>query len=170
MENIPKEGGLILCSNHAGELDMFFTGYKMKRLIHFMAKSELFENPFLRWFFTNIGAFPIKRGVADLGAARAVYKLLKTGNIVGIMPEGTRTKGKQKEDIKIKSGAVMFAYSAGVPILPVGVSSNHKLFSKVNVNYGMPFILESKTGRKPTSQELEEMSEELMSRIYSLVE
>ncbi len=45
IENIPKNGGAILCPNHVGQLDMFFIGIKTKRLIRYMAKEELFLNP-----------------------------------------------------------------------------------------------------------------------------
>ena len=61
MENVPKEGGLILCANHIGQLDMFFIAYKIKRLVHFMAKAELYKNPIVKWFLTNVGAFPGKK-------------------------------------------------------------------------------------------------------------
>lgn len=167
MENVPKEGGLILCANHIGQLDMFFIAYKIKRLVHYMAKAELFKNPILKWFLTNVGAFPVKRGTGDIGAVKTVYKMLKSGKIVGIMPEGTRTKGK--EHVKAKSGAAMFALSADVPILPVGISGSYKLFTKVNVNIGKPFKLEH-DGKKATQEELAAMSEEIMKKIYALVE
>ena len=168
MENIPKEGGLILCANHVGQLDMFFIAYKIKRLVHFMAKAELYENPIVKWFLSNVGAFPVKRGTGDIGMARTVYKLLKNGKIVGIMPEGTRTKGK--ENIKAKSGAAMFAISADVPIIPVGISGSYSLFSEVKVNIGKPYKLSVEGDKKPTQQELSDLSDELMTKIYALVE
>jgi 1-acyl-sn-glycerol-3-phosphate acyltransferase len=166
MENVPKEGGLILCANHIGQLDMFFIAYRIKRLVHYMAKAELFKNPIVKWFLTNVGAFPVKRGTGDIGAAKTVYKMLKSGKIVGIMPEGTRTKGK--EHVKAKSGAAMFALGADVPILPVGISGSYKLFTKVYVNIGKPFKLEHEG--KATQEELAAKSEEIMKKIYALVE
>lgn len=170
LDNIPKEGGIILCSNHIGSIDMFFVGYKVKRLIHFMAKAELFENAIVGWFLTNVGAFPVKRGTGDIGAAKAVYKLLRSGEIVGILPEGTRTKGKDKSQIKTKSGAAMFACSADVPVLPVGISGSLKLFSKVKVKIGQPYKLRNKEDGKPTQEELDMLSEDIMAKIYALVE
>jgi len=168
MENVPKEGGLILCANHIGRLDMFFIAYKIKRLVHFMAKAELYKYPIIKWFLNNVGAFPVKRGTGDIGAAKTVYKLLKNGEMIGIMPEGTRTKGK--EQVKPKSGAAMFALSAGVPILPVGISGTYKFFSVVNVNIGKPFKLTYEGGRKPSQEDLAAISEEMMKKIYALVE
>lgn len=168
MENIPKEGGLIMCANHVGRLDMFFIAYRIKRLVHFMAKAELFNNPVVKWFLLNVGAFPVKRGTGDIGMAKTVYKLLKNGEMVGIMPEGTRTKGK--EHVKAKPGAVMFALSSDVPIVPVGISGSYKFFSEVKVNIGKPYKLTIPGDRKPTQEELSELSDELMAKIYALVE
>lgn len=170
MENIPEKGGLILCANHVGELDMFFIGYKMKRLVHFMAKAELFESSLLAWFFRGVGAFPVKRGTGDIGAAKAVYKLLRDGKIVGILPEGTRTRGKDMKDIKVKGGAALFAHSAGVPILPAGVKGSYKLFSRVKVVFGKPYLIEGEQGRKLSAEELQNASDDIMHRIYKLLE
>ena len=84
------------------------------------------------------------------------------------MPEGTRTKGK--EHVQAKSGAAMFAISADVPILPVGISGTYKFFTKVNVNIGKPFKLTYEGGKKPSQEELAAISEEMMKKIYALVE
>lgn len=170
MENVPKEGGVILCANHIGQLDMFFIGYKIERLVHFMAKAELFNSRIVAWFLKGVGAFPVKRGTGDIGAAKTVYKLLKSGKIVGILPEGTRTRGKNLGDIKVKAGAAMFAVNAGVPILPVGVDGSYKLFTKVRVVIGKPYRIEADPERKLTPEELADLSEDIMRRVYALLE
>lgn len=170
MENVPKEGGVILCANHIGQLDMFFIGYKIKRLVHFMAKAELFNSRIVAWFLKGVGAFPVKRGTGDIGAAKTVYKLLKSGKIVGILPEGTRTRGKNLGDIKVKAGAAMFAVNAGVPILPVGVDGTYKFFTKVRVVIGKPYRIEADPERKLTPEELADLSEDIMRRVYALLE
>ncbi|HOJ10727.1 MAG TPA: lysophospholipid acyltransferase family protein, partial [Clostridiales bacterium] len=54
IENVPAEGPAILCSNHPGTLDMFFIGCKLKRLVHYMAKEELFKNPFLAFILPKL--------------------------------------------------------------------------------------------------------------------
>jgi 1-acyl-sn-glycerol-3-phosphate acyltransferase len=149
---------------------MFFIAYKMKRLVHFMAKAELFKSPLLAYILKGIGAFPVKRGTGDIGAAKAVFRILKEGKIVGILPEGTRTRGKDPSKIKIKSGAALFAISSGVPVLPVAVSGTYKLFSKVRVVFGNPYYLKSEENKKYSAEELTIMSEDIMKRVYSLLE
>lgn len=168
-ENVPKEGAAILCSNHISELDMFFIGYRINRLVRYMAKEELFKNPILRIIIKNLGAFPVKRGKADVRAIKTSLKLLSEGHIIGIFPEGTRRKKSDKE-IKAKAGAALLAQKSQAPILPVLVHGNYKPFSKVKVIFGEPFILDLDKNKKYTNSELLLESKKIMERIHSLVE
>jgi 1-acyl-sn-glycerol-3-phosphate acyltransferase len=170
MQNVPKKGGAILCANHIGQMDMFFIGYKLKRLVHYMAKEELFKVPLLGAFIRYFGAFPVRRGTGDISAIKTALKLLEEGNIVGILPEGTRTKGKNMNDIKPKPGIVMIAIKAGVPIIPVAIEGDYKLFGKVKVIYGKPFVLDVEKNKKYSSEELAQLSLNIMKRVYSLLE
>ena len=171
-ENIPKEGAAILCSNHVSELDMFFIGYRIKRLIRYMAKEELFKNPLSRVVIKNLGAFPVKRGKGDVGAIKTSLKLLSEGHIVGIFPEGTRKKiaDKTNKKVKVKAGVALLAQKSQAPILPVLISGNYKVFSKVKIIFGKPVILDLDKNKKYTSNELLSESEKIMKKIYSLLE
>ncbi|AUG57554.1 MAG TPA: 1-acyl-sn-glycerol-3-phosphate acyltransferase [Ruminiclostridium sp.] len=172
IENIPKEGAAILCSNHISELDMFFIGYRIKRLVRYMAKEELFKNPLLRFFITRLGAFPVKRGKGDVGAIKTSLRLLSEGHIVGIFPEGTRKKtaDKKNKKIKVKAGAALLAQKSQAPILPVLIDASYKPFSKVRIIFGKPFTLDLDKNKKYTNSELLLESEKIMKRIYSLME
>lgn len=171
-ENIPKEGAAILCSNHISELDMFFIGYRIKRLVRYMAKEELFKNPLLRVIIKSLGAFPVKRGKGDVGAIKTSLKLLSEGHIVGIFPEGTRRKkaDKANKEIKVKAGAALLAQKSQAPILPVLIDGDYKLFSKVRIIFGKPFILDLDKNKKYTNSELLLESEKIMKKVYSLLE
>lgn len=166
--NIPEKGAALLCANHIHDLDMFFIGYNINRLVHYMAKEELFKIPILAPLIRWLGAFPIKRGKGDVGAIKSALKLLEEGHIVGIFPEGTRTGGKDKKNITIKRGAVMIAINSGVPIIPVGINATYKPFSKVRVVFGEPFYLNVDRDRKYSSEEMNHISMDLMEKIYSL--
>jgi 1-acyl-sn-glycerol-3-phosphate acyltransferase len=170
MENIPKTGSLILCSNHNGEMDMFFIGYKMKRLIHYMAKEELFRNPLSSKFFKWLGAFPVKRGRADVEAIKTSLRLLENNEILGIFPEGTRMKKKASNSVKVKPGIALLAQKSGAPIIPVAISGSYKPFSKIKVVFGKPFSIDLDKDKKYTNSELVEVSENIMSKVYSLLE
>ncbi len=168
-EKVPAEGPVIFCANHNSILDMFFLGFKLDRWIYWMAKEELFKNPVLRFIIRQLGAFPIKRGKGDVGSIKYAYKLLENNKIVGIFPHGTRIKPEKIETIRIKPGAAMIAANSGVPVLPATVCGSYKIFSRMKVIYGDPFVVKKSDG-KPTREELTEISRDIMKRVYSLSE
>ncbi len=169
-ENIPEKGAAILCANHLSETDMFFIGYRIKRLVRWMAKEELFRIPLVGFVIKKVGAFPIKRGTADVDSIKTALKLLEEGHIVGIFPEGSRTRGKAEKKAKVKRGAVTLAMKAEVPIIPVAIDSSYKPFSKVKVIFGEPFELEPYTEKKYTNEEMLEKTRNIMARVYHLLE
>jgi 1-acyl-sn-glycerol-3-phosphate acyltransferase len=168
--NVPKTGAALLCANHNAELGMFFIGYKIKRLVRWMAKEELFKYPVFSSFIRWAGAFPVKRGKGDIGSVKTVFKLLKEGHIVGMFPEGRRVKKKEDKVQNAKAGAALFAVQTGVPILPVGVEGGNKLFGKVRVVFGEPYYLDIEKGKKYTNDELIEMSNGIMKKVFGLLE
>lgn len=166
LENIPEEGGAIVSSNHPGTLDMFFIACRPKRLIHYMAKEELFKNPLVRFLLKKVGAFPVKRGFGDIDGIKSAIKILKDGNLLGILPEGTRTGKDNVNNIKPKSGMVLIASKAGVPIIPAAITPERRIFSKVRVVYGKPINIESK---KMDRAEMALISKNVMDEIYALL-
>lgn len=170
LENIPSEGGAILCANHRSQLDMLFLCYRLKRWVFWMAKDELFKIPVLGKFFLALGAFPVKRGKGDVGSIKASYKLLEEGKILGIFPQGTRVKNHTKGEVKIKSGAAMIAIGSRVPIIPAAIVGGYLPFTKINIIYGKPFYPSVEEGKKHTKEDLRKISQEIMEKIYSLME
>jgi len=169
-ENVPESGPLILCANHNGELDMFFIGYKIKRLVRYMAKEELFKNPLLAKFITWLGAFPVKRGKGDVEAIKTSLRILENNEVLGIFPEGTRMKNKDAKSVRIKPGVALIAQKSGAPIIPVAVSGRYRPFSKIKVVFGKPFRLDLDKDKKYTNSELVEIAKDIMSKVYSLME
>lgn len=168
-ENVPHKGAAILSANHIGELDMFFFGYKLKRLIHYMAKEELFKIPLIGFIIRRLGAFPVRRGRADVQAIKTSLNLLNEGHIIGIFPEGTRLKNRVK-NARAKPGVALLAQKSGAPILPVMISGDIRLFGKIKIIFGKPFSLDLDKDKKYTNSELVQISEEIMKKVYSLVE
>jgi len=167
-ENVPKEGPLLLFANHPSAWDMILIGVFMKRKVHYMAKAELFKNPFLAWLFKSLGAFPVKRGKGDVGSVKTVFRLLDEGKVVGIFPEGTRTPGKDPK--KRKMGAALLATRSKAPVLPVGVVWNKKIFSKVRLVFGKPFIIQNeKDSEHLGKEELMDITSDIIDRIYALI-
>ncbi len=166
LENVPSKGPLLLFANHPSALDMFLIAAYMKRRVHYMAKVELFKNPILAFLLKRVGAFPVSRGKGDVGSVKTVYKLLEQGEVVGVFPEGTRTR--KKDPTRRKAGAAMLAIHSNAPILPVGVSKLNK--RSWEIVFGQPFIMSAKNeGEHASKEELIEATSEIMNKIYGLI-
>jgi 1-acyl-sn-glycerol-3-phosphate acyltransferase len=139
-ENFPKEGGVLICSNHISNLDPPVVGMTAPRDIHFMAKEELFQAPLLKGILPRVKAFPVKRGMSDREALRKGLAILKEGNVLGLFPEGTRsTNGELGEGL---AGAGFFALRSNAAIVPCAVIGPYKVGGKLKVVYGKPMDFE----------------------------
>lgn len=135
-EDFPQEGGVLLCSNHIDNLDPPVVGINAPRDVHFMAKEELFSVPVLGKLLPGLNAFPVKRGMSDREALRKGMKLLKEGKVVGLFPEGTRSKtGELQEGL---AGAGFFALRTNAQVVPCAIIGPYKPFKKLKIVYGKP--------------------------------
>lgn len=117
-ENIPKEKGrLILACNHISFADPAVLISCFPYSIHFIAKSELFENPITAFFLSNLNAFPVRRGLSDRDAIKYACDILGKDKILGIFPEGRRVRSAVPE--KAKRGVAFIARRTGADVLPV---------------------------------------------------
>jgi 1-acyl-sn-glycerol-3-phosphate acyltransferase len=170
-EHVPPEGPVIVVFNHISTLDPPLLGTFIPRDIVMMSKIENFsDNPVLGWMARNYGAFPIRRGLGDVGAIRRALQVLRQGRALLISPEGTRSKtgllGQPHE------GVALIGSRSGAPVLPVGISGIEDFTRQikrwrqttVTLNIGRPFRLIAPTGR-PSRGELEAMSRAVMQRI-----
>ena len=145
MENLPKEGNTIICSNHVHMLDSIslVIRFKTKRMTRVMAKEELFKNKIAAWAFRKAGAFPIKRGKGDTEALEVAKDYINKGDMLLMFPEGTRN-GLDK-GVKMKKGAAILALSTNSVIVPIGIKGNYKPFTRVRIRIGKPITLENYT-------------------------
>lgn len=118
-ENIPKKGGFIVAANHITFSDPAVIIAGFPHTIHFMAKSELFENPILSLAVRNLNAFPVRRGFSDRKAISYAIEVLKSGGVLGIFPEGRRVRSAIPE--QAKTGVAFIAKMTGADVLPVSL-------------------------------------------------
>ena len=147
---MPLEGPLILASNHTNNVDAPVISLGVPRYPMFMAKQEMITWPILGPAFRIFGAFPVRRGGADLSAIRTASEMVNEGNMLVMFPEGTRSRTGSLT--KGHPGTALIALRTGAPILPVAVTGTDTivwpwLFIKplsikhVKVTIGEPFRL-----------------------------
>jgi 1-acyl-sn-glycerol-3-phosphate acyltransferase len=164
IENIPRAGGVILCSNHIRAHDPPLLGMITPRQVRFMAKEELFQVPVIGWLVRHGGgAFPVKRGTADRGALKQSLDVLANGGCFGIFPEGTRSSTGRMA--KLEPGTAYLALKSGATVIPVAFSGTYGLFSRLLIRFGKPVDLTVYSGRKLTSETLETAGEVISAAI-----
>ncbi|MCX5672576.1 MAG: lysophospholipid acyltransferase family protein [Planctomycetota bacterium] len=116
-ERLPREGGVLVVSNHQSYLDPILVAVGMPRPFQPMARESLFRVAPFRWLIRSLYAFPVRRGTADFGAVREALRRLRAGAVVLMFPEGTRTRDGSIEPLQ--GGPVTVALRGGVPIVPM---------------------------------------------------
>lgn len=137
IENLPADSGFIIAANHITFIDPVMIIAGCPRQCHFMAKSELFTKPVFAEFLAFMNAFPVKRESSDMTAINFARKIINKGWILGIFPEGARSKDMTPK--KTRSGAAYLAFKTGADIVPVGLvryPSDKRLRPTVSVRFG----------------------------------
>lgn len=165
-ENVPATGGLIIAANHSSSWDPILLGCALKREVYYMGKEELFNQPLSSWFYTNVHAFPVKRGAPDRKAIRKAIDILQQGLVLGIFPEGTRVENGQ--EVEPQSGVALLALKARVPVVPVGLKGSR--YGLPQVLIGKPIQLDKYYEMKPNSALLDVISKDIMLAVNQLVQ
>lgn len=137
--NIPKSGSVILAGNHTNNLDAAIMLAGPKRVVHMLAKKELFKSKISNAFFRSMGCIPVNRKIHDENAKNEAIEVLKNNEVIGIFPEGTVNR---TNDIILpfKYGAVSFAKKTGAYIVPFTITGKYKLFRRsIKITYGKPY-------------------------------
>ena len=160
-ENIPKEGPIIVAANHKHIMDQCGPILATKRVIHYMAKKEYFDNKKVAWFFKMSGCISVNRAIHDENAKEEAMNVLLDGKALGLFPEGTRNK-TDAFLLPFKFGCVSMAKKSDAYIVPIGIAGDYKFRSKNLVyNIGKPF--------KVTNMDLEEANKKLEKQIGNLM-
>lgn len=161
------KSGFILMSNHKSNWDPVILGDAIrKRPVVYMAKEELFKKKTAARFLRLLYAIPLTRGSADLTAVKTALRVLAKGDILGIFPEGTRTKtGKIGP---FEPGAALLSLRGNVPVVPVYIKGGYKLFHKVSVYFGEPVYLRRLYPGRVNGAVIQEATDLLRNRMLDL--
>ncbi|MDQ1305450.1 MAG: 1-acyl-sn-glycerol-3-phosphate acyltransferase [Actinomycetota bacterium] len=182
LENIPATGPAILASNHLSFSDSIFLPLVCKRRITFMAKSDYFNGPGIKGFFTKlffkaVGQVPVDRsgGHASEAAMNTALGVLAEGKLLGIYPEGTRSLDGRL--YRGKTGVARMALEAGVPVLAVAMIDTEKIqppgkklpkIMRVGIRIGKPLDFSRYEGMENDRFVLRSMTDELMYELMEL--
>lgn len=155
LENIPKEGAYIVVANHSSFLDPFLMAAYIPRIINYLMYAQYYFLPSLHWYCKRTYCLPLKKDGKDISALKNALRLLKSGELVGIFPEGERSlTGELGPGAP---GVALMAIKARVPILPIGLIGTFEAFprgakfprlrSPITIRYGRPFRIEDEIQR-----------------------
>lgn len=172
-ENIPRQGGALILCNHVSYLDPFIIGSAANRELYFMARHDSFDWPVIGPLIAAHNAYPVRRGTADRGALRRTISLLKTGKIVLIFPEGTRSADGTLG--KAHGGVSFIAHNAEVPAIPAYLNGtilprNAKWIhpAQLSVTFGSPMDFTEVKQIEDKRELYRRMGEQIMQEIANL--
>ena len=171
-EPTPEQGAYLVIANHRTWADPIYLCCVLKhQQPHFMAKKELFKIPLLNLLIRALGAYPVNRGGADVGAIKRTIEMLKAGVSVGMFPQGHRYNGVDPRKTSIKTGAAMIALKAGVPVLPVFIkvkNNKHFFLCRKEVIVGKPITAEEMNYNPEAPGEYQRVADYLFERVCEL--
>lgn len=149
-ECIPREGGVMVLSNHQSHFDPVLIGLACDRRLNYLARETLFGFAPFRWLIESLDAIPIDREGLGLAGLKETLRRLKRGELVLVFPEGTRTHDGEVQ--RLKPGFSSLAKRAGVPLLPVGIDGAYAAWprrhllpgvSTIHIHFGQPLLPEA---------------------------
>lgn len=165
-ENFPKDGPCLVCMNHISAWDPPVVALSLKRNVRFMAKCELFKIPVIGKLLKAINTIPVKRGAGDIAAFKAAISALKSGEVIGIFPTGTRER--INKNAPVKSGAALIALKSNAPVVPVYIDANYRPFSKIRIIVGTPMEFTEYANVKASQSDLSDIAQRIYKTILNL--
>ncbi len=165
-----------VAANHRAMLDVPLLVLACPRPVTFMAKSELFGGPIRRWGFHVLGGFPVRREIADVRAMDTGLAVLEKGDVLGLYPEGTRSRSLEMRPFL--KGAAWLALKSGAPIVPAGISGTERSVSEghrpplrkhVRIAFGNPIEVQAVSDARQRRERAGEITDQMLEAIASLV-
>lgn len=179
-QNVPRAGAYIMVANHNSLADPpilgWTVGFKLGRVVYFMAKDEMRRWPIIGWLADRAGVFFVRRGEGDRAAQRLALQLLADGKPIAVFPEGTRSRDGHLTPMR--GGATLLAMRSGALLVPVGISGSHRIFpggtrfphrANVSVRIGQPFHLPHVPTGRLDRQALADGTERIMAEVEALL-
>ena len=175
-ENVPATGGCIVCANHTSYLDPPVMGVGIRhRQVRFLGRDTLYKSRLLNWILSNIGVIPLDRTRGDIAALRKAIQILRSGAVIGLFPEGTRSPDGTMQ--APKGGIGFLIAKAGVPVIPAYISGTFHAYprgarfirpAKITITYGPPIPPETFIHLAEFDDGYEQIARLVMEKIAAL--
>jgi 1-acyl-sn-glycerol-3-phosphate acyltransferase len=175
-QDVLPDGPLILAANHRSFMDSVFLALVVDRPVSFLAKAEYFDDGRVAWFFRSTGQIPVRRG-SPAGARKAFDEadfVLAGGGVVGVYPEGTRSRDGKLQRGKL--GPARLAATSGAPLVPIGLIGTDvvqppgrrlpRIGKKVAIRFGSPRWLDATAASD--RRQLRDATDGLMAEVAQL--
>ncbi len=162
-----NDRGYLYVGNHFSVYDVVYPCMVTDKPMHFVAKSELWESRFWRYFCNKTEAIMVKRDGNDVKAVMEMMKTLKSGGMVNIFPEGTRNKSFDSF-LPFKGGISAISIKTKSPIVPFAVVYKTRLFRRNHIIYGEPVEFSEYYGQKITDEIAHECDEKIRDIIWNM--
>lgn len=165
-QNLRIKGKAIIICNHRSMLDPIVLSIVTPRIIHFMAKKEIFRTKLGNLFFRSLCAFPVNRKSMDLPSLKNALTVLEKGKIFGIFPEGKREVSDSLDEFE--RGTAFFAIRSGAPVIPVYIHPDATRRIRPVLIVGKPIDISSIVANANKSSMIEVVTDELADAIDAL--
>ena len=174
LEHLPRRGPAIVISNHASYLDPILLGSAAPRPIHFIVLQRMFDLLLLRWFYWGMGTIPVRTEGQDSRGIKRALRLLSSGRLLGIFPEGTRSDDGEIGEPRL--GAAMIAALSGAPVVPAWIEGAREVLPvggsfpaarPVHVRFGPPLRYD-RAARAGDREGLRRFARDMIEAIRSL--
>ena len=165
-QNLRIKGKAIIICNHRSMMDPIVLALVTPRVIHFMAKKEIFKSKVGNLFFRMLCAFPVNRKSADLQSLKNALSVLDKGKVFGIFPEGKREVSDSLDEFE--RGTAFFAIRSGAPVIPVYMHPDASRRSRPVLIVGKPIDISSIVANANKSSMIEVVTDELADSIDAL--
>ncbi len=171
LENIPKGGPVLFCSNHIALRDPILIAASCKREITFIGKKELFKVPIIGWLIRKLGAIPVNRDGASTGTINASVSVLKRGGAIAMFPQGHRYPGVNPASTPRRNGAALIAYRSGCDVIPVCIKTKkfkYGFLGRKEIIFGKPIPYREFNFTNGGGDEYKEATDKIFAQIIKL--
>ena len=187
LDNVPREGGIIVASNHRSYLDGLVVAAiasRRGRKLRFLGKREIFEAPVLKYLVRAAGQIPVDRGTGSPKPLRAAIDALDRGEAVAILPQGTIPRGPAFFDpvLEGRPGVARMAIASGAPVIPIALWGTERIWPRnarlpdlamlketVYARVGEPLWLKAPDGDEENKALLDSLTAQVMDRISEML-